>query len=98
MKNTLPMKLRALSFVYRVLMSSPVRWAGGVLTGAVVSSLVVFLMAPIMVFMCGSGAAWFLYMSVFDQAGIKRLADRAEARKSRQGNPDDELRDQVSTN
>lgn len=97
MKNTLPMKLRVLPFVYRVLMSKPVRWVGGVLAGAILSISIVIL-APLMVLACVGGSAWMMYMSVFDQAGLKRLAERAKARKLRQGDTDDELRDEVSTN
>lgn len=92
MKNTLPMRLRVLPVFYRMLVSRPVRWAGGVLAGAIVSVAFV-LAAPVMVLLCGVGSAWVMYMSVFDQAGIKRLAERSEARKLRQGDTNDELRD-----
>lgn len=93
MKNTLPMRLRVLPFVYRMLMAKPVRWAGGVLAGMITSSLMIVVAIPVMVLVCVGGSVWFLYMSVFDQAGVKRLADRAEVRRQRQEEQNDELRD-----
>lgn len=67
------------------MMSKPVRWAGGVLAGVILSVSIV-VAAPLMVLVCVAASAWVLYMSVFDQAGLKRFADQAEARKLRQGN------------
>lgn len=93
MKNTLPMNLRVFALGYRIMMSKPVRWAGGVVAGVITSCLLVVVGMPAMVLVSVVGAVWMLYMSVFDQAGIKRWADQAEARRLREGVSDDELRD-----
>ncbi len=92
MKNTLPMNLRVFAFGYRIMMSKFVRWAGGVVAGVILSIAIVML-SPFMVLVCVGVSVWLLYMSVFDQAGLKRWADQAQARKLRQGDTNDELRD-----
>lgn len=97
MKNTLPMRIRVLPFVYRVLLSNPTLWLFRVLIGVVVSVLMILALPLLVVGVVGCSVC-VIYMSVFDQAGIDRLAERAKSRKLRQGEDNDELRDQISTN
>lgn len=95
MKNTLPPRERALSYLLYLLWTPQARWIGGVAVGLIGSSMLLIVGLPLMIIGAACAAVWFLYMSVFDQSGLKRMSDRS---KERQRERDDELRDEISTN